>query len=85
MHLPTPEAVPDTPEQRRADKRRWLRAFNTSLAFVLVLLAVFSAQGHFDVAAWTVQPWSVEGLRGSSPRRCCTVRSNAWRPMRSRC
>lgn len=64
MHLPTPEAVPDTPEQRRADKRRWLRAFNTSLAFVLVLLAVFSAQGHFDVAAWTVQPWSVEGLRG---------------------
>lgn len=64
MHLPTPEAVPDTPEQRRADKRRWLRAFNLSLAFVLLLIAVFSLQGQFDVAAWTVQPWSLEGLRG---------------------
>jgi membrane associated rhomboid family serine protease len=64
MHLPTPEAVPDTPAQRKADKRRWLRAFNFSLAFVLVLAAVFSAQGHFDVAAWTVQPWSIQGLLG---------------------
>lgn len=64
MHLPTPEAVPDTPAQRAADKRRWLRAFNLSLAFVLLLIAVFSAQGRFDVGAWTVQPWSLEGLRG---------------------
>ena len=64
MHLPIPEAVPDTPEQRKADRHRWLRAFNLSLAFVLVLTAVFSAQGHFDVAAWTVQPWSVTGLLG---------------------
>lgn len=64
MHLPTPEHVPDTPAQRSADRRRWLRAFNLSLAFVLVLAAVFSAQGHFDVAAWTVQPWSLQGLLG---------------------
>jgi membrane associated rhomboid family serine protease len=64
MHLPIPEAVPDTPEQRKADRHRWLRAFNLSLAFVLVLTAVFSAQGQFDVAAWTVQPWSVAGLLG---------------------
>jgi membrane associated rhomboid family serine protease len=64
MHLPTPEAVPDTPEQRKADKRRWLRAFNASLAVVLLLFAVFSAQGHFDVGAWTVQPWSIDGLPG---------------------
>ena len=64
MHLPIPEAVPDTPEQRKADKHRWLRAFNLSLAFVLVMTAVFSAQGHFDVASWTVQPWSVAGLLG---------------------
>lgn len=64
MHLPTPEPVPDTPAQRAADKRRWLRAFNLSLAFVLLLMIVFSAQGHFDVGAWTVQPWAAEGLVG---------------------
>jgi membrane associated rhomboid family serine protease len=64
MHLPTPEAPPDSPAQRLADRRRLLRALNASLAFVLVLVAVFSAQGAFDVGAWTVQPWSLEGLRG---------------------
>lgn len=64
MQLPTPEAVPDTPEQRKADKRRWMRAFNLSLGSVLVLAAVFTAQPHFDVGAWTVQPWTVEGLVG---------------------
>ncbi|HEY0502923.1 MAG TPA: rhomboid family intramembrane serine protease, partial [Lysobacter sp.] len=64
MHLPTPEAPPDSPAQRLADRRRLLRALNASLAFVLVLVAVFSAQGTFDVGAWTVQPWSLEGLRG---------------------
>jgi len=64
MHLPTPEAPPDTPAQRAADRGRLLRALNASLAFVLVLVAMFSAQGTFDVAAWTVQPGSIEGLRG---------------------
>jgi membrane associated rhomboid family serine protease len=64
MHLPTPELPPDSQAQRAADRRRRLRARKISLAFVLVLAAVFSAQGHFDVAAWTVQPWSLEGLRG---------------------
>lgn len=64
MHLPTPDAPPDTPTQRRSDRRRLLRALNVSLAFVLLLVAVFSAQGHFDVAAWAVQPWSWESWRG---------------------
>lgn len=64
MHLPIPESPPDTPAQRTADRRRLLRALNASLAFVLVLVAVFSAQGHFDVAAWSVQPWSWDGWRG---------------------
>lgn len=64
MHLPAPEFPPDTPGQRAADRRRLLRALNASLAFVLVLVAVFSAQGHFDVGAWMVQPWSLPGLRG---------------------
>ncbi len=64
MHLPTPDTPPDTPTQRRRDRRRLLRALNASLAFVLVLVAVFSAQGHFDVSAWAVQPWSWDGWRG---------------------
>ena len=64
MHLPTLESSPDTPAQRAADRRRLLRALNTSLAFVLVLAAVFSAQGAFDAGAWAVQPWSLQGLRG---------------------
>ena len=64
MHLATPDSPPDSPAQRTADRRRLLFALNLSLAFVLVLVAVFSAQGHFDVAAWSVQPWSLRGLRG---------------------
>ncbi|MDQ3206456.1 MAG: rhomboid family intramembrane serine protease [Pseudomonadota bacterium] len=63
MHLPDDEHT-DSPDQRAADRRRWLRAFNTSLAFVLLLAAVFSAQGSFDNAPWTVQPWSLQGWAG---------------------
>ncbi|QSX79152.1 rhomboid family intramembrane serine protease [Agrilutibacter solisilvae] len=64
MHLPTPEFPPDSPAQRLADRRRLLLALNTSLAFVLALLLVFSAQGSFDVAAYAVQPGSSDGLLG---------------------
>ena len=64
MHLPTPESVPDTPAQRAADLHRWRRAFNASLAFVLLLAAVYSAQGGFDVRAWALQPWAWDGWRG---------------------
>ena len=64
MQLPTHDAPPDSPAQRRADRRRWFRAINLSLAFVLVLVATFSAQGSFDVGAWMVQPWSLAGLKG---------------------
>ena len=45
MHLPMPEAVPDTPAQRVADRRRLQRALNASLASVLLLAAVFAATG----------------------------------------
>ena len=64
MHLPTPETPPDSPAQRSADRRRLLGALNASLAFVLVLAVVFSAQGSFNVAAFTVQPVTPEGLVG---------------------
>lgn len=63
MHLPSHDA-PDSPQQRAADRRRWLRAFNLSLGFVLVLAAVFSAQGGFDISPWTVRPWSAAGTMG---------------------
>ncbi|ALN83390.1 rhomboid family protein [Lysobacter capsici] len=64
MQLPTEAPVPDTPAQRKADRRRLLRALNASLAFVLLLVAVFAAQSSFDVRAFTVQPWSLHGLIG---------------------
>lgn len=64
MHLPDHDLPLDSPAQRAADRRRWLRAFNLSLAAVLVLVAVFSAQGAFDVRAWTVQPWAWSNWRG---------------------
>lgn len=64
MHLDTPEAPPDSPAQRRADKRRLLGAFNASLAFVLVLWAMFAAQQVFDWQALAVAPRSLAGLAG---------------------
>ena len=64
MHLPSPQDLPDSPSQRQADRRRWLRAFNLSLAFALVLMAVFSAQGQFDARAWAVRPGLPHGLWG---------------------
>jgi membrane associated rhomboid family serine protease len=64
MHLPTPDTQPDTPAQRAADRRRLLLALNASLGFVLLLAAVFTAQGSFDVAAFTVQPGTAAGLLG---------------------
>ncbi len=64
MHLPTPDLPSDSPAQRAADRRRWLRAFNFALAFALVLIAVFSAQAAFDARAFTVQPGEWSNWRG---------------------
>ena len=64
MQLPTDADIPDTDAQRKADKRRWLRAFNVSLAFVGVLTAVFLAQPYFEVARWTVTPGEWAGASG---------------------
>lgn len=44
MHLQTPDDLPDTPAQRAADRARLLRGLNVSLAFVLLLAAVFWLQ-----------------------------------------
>jgi len=64
MHLPMPEAVPDTPAQRRADRRRVQRALNASLGGVLLLAAVFAAQYSFDWRALAVAPHEWSGLLG---------------------
>lgn len=64
MHLDMPEAPQDTPHQRKADKRRLLRAFNASLAFVLALCAVFAAQHGFDWSGLAVAPGTMRGLAG---------------------
>ncbi|GAE61266.1 peptidase, S54 (rhomboid) family [Xanthomonas arboricola pv. pruni MAFF 301427] len=41
-----------------------MRAFNFSLAAVLLLVAVFTAQGMFDWRAWAVAPLQADGLLG---------------------
>lgn len=54
----------DNPHADRHDRRRVLRAFNTSLAAVLALLVVFVAQPALDVAALAVAPGELRGLLG---------------------
>ncbi len=60
-----PEAEPVDPKAQRAhDRRRWVRALNLSLLAVLLVFAVFSAQGGFDLGTWAVRPGSIDGLLG---------------------
>ena len=63
MELPVDD-IPDTPEQRRADSARVWRAFNASLAFVLLLLVVFFVQHLVDWRAFAVAPGTRAGLLG---------------------
>lgn len=64
MDLPETELPADPRQQRAHDRRRLLRALNASLAFVLLLVAVFLAQGQVDASAWSVAPHAPAGLRG---------------------
>ena len=64
MHLPVHDSPLDPAAQRTQDRQRLLRAFNFSLAAVLVMAAVYSAQGHFSVEAWAVTPHAWTGLLG---------------------
>jgi len=64
MRLHSPEELPDTPEQRAADRRRLLRALNASLAFVLLLAVVYMLQQGEDFRALTVRPLRLDGLWG---------------------
>mgnify|MGYP003440824480 CR=1 FL=1 len=51
-------------DQARHDRRRLLRAFNASLGFVLLLVAVFAIQPHVDWRGWAVSPLVASGLPG---------------------
>ena len=62
LHPDDPAFDPET--QQRHDRRRLFRALNLSLAFVLLLAMVYSAQGSFDVRPFTIAPLSVDGLLG---------------------
>jgi membrane associated rhomboid family serine protease len=61
-HPDDPRHDPDI--QAKADRGRLIRALNSSLAFVLALILVYSAQGSFDWGPFAVAPHSVEGLLG---------------------
>ncbi len=63
LHHPDHPAF-DAEQQRRHDRRRLLWALNLSLAFVLLLAVVFSAQSSFNVAAWAIAPRDLHGLWG---------------------
>ncbi|MGQ3469484.1 rhomboid family intramembrane serine protease, partial [Xanthomonas campestris] len=59
-----PVATADAPTQARLDRSRVLLPFNLSLAAVLLLVAVSTAQGMFDWRAWAVAPLQADGLIG---------------------
>jgi len=55
---------PGLQAQRRHDRARLWRGLNASLAAVLVLLTVYSAQSSFDWTALAIAPRSLDGLLG---------------------
>lgn len=54
----------DATAQVKADRRRLLRAFNLSLAFVLAMVLAYAAQGRFDWRALAIAPQTAQGLIG---------------------
>ena len=63
------DTIPESPvldptAQRAVDRKRWMGAFNLSLASVLLLLVVYWLQVNVDLRNWMVQPRSSIGLLG---------------------
>lgn len=54
----------DPETQSRIDRSRIFRALNTSLALVLLLIIVFSAQDSFDWRPFAIAPLDTSGLLG---------------------
>ncbi|MGV8931591.1 MAG: rhomboid family intramembrane serine protease [Luteimonas sp.] len=64
MHLDTPQTPSDPLAQRKTDRSRVLRALKASLAFILVLAVMYSAQSALDWRPFAVVPHSMAGLLG---------------------
>lgn len=64
MHLPIYETPTDPAAQHAHDHGRIRRALTVSLAFVLALLAIFSAQASVDFRALMIAPHTIAGLIG---------------------
>ncbi|MEG0186014.1 MAG: rhomboid family intramembrane serine protease, partial [Stenotrophomonas sp.] len=66
MDTPTLPDSGDTPATTaRNDRSRVLRAFNISLGFVLLLVALFALQSSgWDWRPWAVAPLEASGLAG---------------------
>src|SRR3546814_11659173 len=64
MHLDSPEPTLDPAAQRRHDRGRLARAPKASLAFVLLLVVVFSAQQALAWRPFAVIPHTATGLLG---------------------
>lgn len=54
----------DVATVRTSDRSRVMRAFNASLGFVLLLVAIFSMQDRFNWQPWSVAPLESSGLLG---------------------
>lgn len=63
LHHPDHPAF-DAEQQRRYDRKRLLWGLNLSLAFVLLLVIVYSAQASFDWSRFAIAPLQVSGLIG---------------------
>jgi len=61
---PTTGAPATTEGNARFERARVLRAFNISLGFVLLLMAIFAAQARIDWRPWAVAPHQAAGLWG---------------------
>ena len=65
MDTPNVPATGASPANDRSDRNRVLRAFNLSLGFVLLLVAVFAVQSSgWDWRTWSVAPLEDTGLWG---------------------
>ena len=64
MHLSMPATPTDPRAQAAADRKRLQRALNASLAFVLLLTAMFAAQQTMDWQWLAIAPHASRGLLG---------------------
>ncbi len=64
MDLNDHDSALDPERQQALDRQRLRRALNLSLAFILLLVLVYSAQSSFDWRPLAIQPGTAAGLLG---------------------